>query len=481
MLCISVTPTSRTLARVDLLNASRQGDIIELCLDHLAKEPDFKELLDGVSKPVIISCKRKQDGGQWQGTEEERLTLLRQAIVAGPDYIELDLDIAPKVPRFGNTQRVISVTRLDRPEYDIDALFEEAVMHKADVIKFRWPTRTLDDAWPLLAAVSQRRGLPIVGQGIGRPELTFSLLAQKYESPWIYAALEKGMEDHPGQATVEELREIYSVNEIDRQTKFIAVAGFGELEEETVRVLNAGFRAVSLNMRCLPVEIDRLDRLGKMFDILKVRVLLANSELGTRLRSFIDVANEADAATGFFDVLLKQADGWHGFNTLRRSTLRRLEPKLREAFPHETMLNRRSALVIGNGGLGRTAVSILKERQAVIGLSGPDEKQAQAEAAELGIRHVPFQSLYDTHHDIVVLADSALQKGSGRMQFNPSYLRPDLFVIDFASLGSEHPLGAEARERGCYVVDGRQIWTDLLAARFKAITGENLSVHADNS
>src|SRR5262245_30090645 len=104
MICITVTPTSRTLAKADLLNAARHGDIIELCLDHFHKEPDVKDLITAVDKPMIVSCRRQQDGGKWQGTEEERLLLLRQAIVAGPAYIELDLDVAPNVPRFGKTQ-----------------------------------------------------------------------------------------------------------------------------------------------------------------------------------------------------------------------------------------------------------------------------------------------------------------------------------------------------------------------------------------
>ena len=101
MICITVTPTSRTLGKVDLFNAASMGDVIELCLDHLEKEPDVKDLISTVSKPIIVSCRRKQDGGQWEGTEDARLMLLRQAIVAGPAYVELDLDIARRIPRFG--------------------------------------------------------------------------------------------------------------------------------------------------------------------------------------------------------------------------------------------------------------------------------------------------------------------------------------------------------------------------------------------
>ncbi len=473
MICISVTPHSRVLAKVDLFNASHQGDIIELCIDHLVKEPDFKDLLSDVSKPVIISCRRKQDGGQWDGSEEDRLMLLRQAIVAGPDYIELDLDIAPKIPRFGKTQRVISFTRLDRPEYDIDSVFEEAAAQHADIIKFRWPTPTLEDVWPLLAAVSQRRAIPIVGQGLGRPELTFSLLGKKYDSPWIYAALEKGMEDHPGQCTVNELREIYRISDIDRKTKFVAVAGMGPSETATLQALNAGFQDLGLNIRCLPVVINNLERLAKMFDILKIHVLIANSSLGTRIQPFVEHCEDTDRRTRYLDTLLKQTDGWHGYNSLWRSLAKNLELALQHAFGQETHLNQRSALVIGTGGTSLTAIQALRQKQAVVSITGPDDKVAREMAETLQLRHVPFQSLYDVHNDIVVLADPEVQPGSGRLQMNPSYFQPHMLVLDLSHLPEEHPLTEEARLRGSRVFDSRQIWHAQIAAQFRAITGEN--------
>src|SRR5262245_10073893 len=113
MICISVTPQSRKLAKVDMLNAARQCDMVELALDHLIKEPNVADMIEGFEKPLIISCRRPEEGGKWKGTEEERLTLLRQSIVAGPTWIELEADIADQVPRFGKTKRLISITQRD--------------------------------------------------------------------------------------------------------------------------------------------------------------------------------------------------------------------------------------------------------------------------------------------------------------------------------------------------------------------------------
>ncbi len=474
MICISVTPTSRTLAKVDLLNASRQGDIVELCIDHLAKTPDFKDLIGDLDKPVIISCRRKQDGGHWNGSEEERLSLIRQAIVAGPDYIELDLDIAPQVPRFGETKRVIAFTRLDRPEYDVDSVFEEAIKHQADIIKFRWPTLTLSQSWPLLAAVSQSRSIPIVGQGLSRGELTFSVLGKKYNSPWIYAALEKGMEDFPGQATIHELNDIYHINDIDKKTSFIAVAGLGEAETETLKTMNEGFRKLGLNRRCLPMHIEKLDRLTKMFDILKIKVLVANAKLASRLQPLADHAEQQDRETGYFDLFLKRADGWHGYNTLMRVLRKKLGNILHVESEDGHVRKRSAALIIGTGSTAKTAIQILQKENVIVTITGPDEKQAQQLAEQMQARVVPIQSIYDMHSDLVFLADPALKAGSGRQQVNPSYFRPSMAIVDLCNIPVEHELIHEARGRGCDVLSSKELWEAQMKAQFKTFTGESL-------
>ena len=89
---------------------------------------------------ILVSCRRKEEGGQWEGTEEDRLKLLRSAIVAGPAYVELDMETAAKIPRFGETKRVISHTSLNEPLKNVDEIYEQAVALKADVVKFTWPT-----------------------------------------------------------------------------------------------------------------------------------------------------------------------------------------------------------------------------------------------------------------------------------------------------------------------------------------------------
>ncbi len=473
MICVTVTPVSRTLAKVDLLNAAGQGDIIELCLDHLAKEPDVKELISTVDKPVIVSCRRQEDGGHWKGTEEERLLLLRQAIVAGPDYIELDLDISPKIPMFGEVKRLISFTTLDEPETDIDRIFDDAAEHEADVVKFTWPTPTIDDAWPLLAAVSQKRKLPIVGMGLGRPEITFSLLGHKYGSPWIYAALEHGMEAHEGQATVFDLDEVYDFRGIDRKTVFVAIAGMGEAATITTKVLNAGFKQLGKHVRCLPVEIGDLKLLQRMFEKLHITGVLVFGDVGREIMPMAVHIDKQDFQSQYVDLLLNRKDGWHGYNTIWRSALTLLEAALGKTKSGQRPLDGRNVLILGSGGVTQAMAFAVTQRKGLVSVCGPDDKRSLQIANLMDCRHVPLQSVYDTLADVVIIADADLKCGQTRGCLNPSMLKPNMLVMDVSDPPIEHELMTEARDRGCRIIETRDVYAHQVAAQFKVLTGES--------
>ena len=476
MICITVVPESRTLAKADIFNAATQGDIIELCLDHLVKEPDVKDLLSVTTKPIIVSCRRRQDGGKWDGTEDERLLLLRQAIVASPAYIELDLDIAAKIPRYGKVQRVVSFTRSDKPETDIDGIFEQAAKANADVVKFSWPTPTIDAAWPLLQAVSGKRKLPIVGQGMGRAELTFSLLGRKCGSPWLYAALEKGMEAYPGQITVSELDDLYHWREITPQTSLIAVAGFGTSQTITTKVLNVAFREMGLNVRCLPIIPSNMGQLKKMLEMLKIKAVFVAGPLGRQLLPLAEHIDPQDANSHAIDLLLKRDDGWHGYNTLWRSGLKLLEQVLTKTSSSTTKkpLESRNVIVLGNGGIAQTMVYAVTQRKGLVSICGPSEKDSQEIATQNHCRFVPFAKLYETLFDVAILADPELKAGNAHGFINPALFRPQMTMLDVTAPPTENPLGKEARLRGCRTVSPRDIFADQLSTQFKALTGKEL-------
>src|SRR5438445_6424375 len=100
LICAIIGRTRHKMMQIEIQEAAKRGaKLIELRLDFLAKAPDFKRLLADKPCPMIATVRRRQDGGRFPGSEEERFILLRQAIVSGFDWVDLEMDIAKTIPR----------------------------------------------------------------------------------------------------------------------------------------------------------------------------------------------------------------------------------------------------------------------------------------------------------------------------------------------------------------------------------------------
>ncbi|RMG40437.1 MAG: type I 3-dehydroquinate dehydratase [Planctomycetota bacterium] len=477
MICITVNPSSRKLAKVDLLNAARQCDMVELCLDRFIKSPDIPDLLKVIDKPILISCRRPQEGGHWDRGEEDRLKLLRTAIVAGPAYVELDLETAAQIPRYGQTKRVISYTNLEQPVSRITPILERAAKVQADVVKFTWPVPTMETAWPLLGAVVKPRSLPVVGLGLGDAGITFSLLGRKYGSPWLYAALEKGMEAYPSQPTVSELDDVFHWRQIDSDTRFLGIMGYEPSMAPVVRALNRMFVESGHNLRCLPLADAQPENMKKILELLNIRVVVASPRAG---RSILAIASEHEESARLgrhADLLVLRDNGWSAYNGLWRAVIMAMETLLMKhsasAAASQKPLDRRNVLVIGSEGLGESVIYGLKRRNALISICNPDDKVAQQIAQKFQIRAVPHQNLYNTLADVVIFADFKLKLGEHTGRINPSFLRPTMYVADAAAQGLDSPIIQEARERGCRVAEPLDVLAQQTALVFKTLTGRD--------
>src|SRR5438876_813266 len=134
--CAVIGRTRHKMMQAEIQEAAKQGaKLIELRMDFLARSPDFKRLLNDRPCPIIATVRRQADGGRWTGTEEQRMMLIRQAIVAGFDYIDLESDIIEKIPRFGKVKRIVSYHNVQEVPEKLELIYEQMCAEDADVIK----------------------------------------------------------------------------------------------------------------------------------------------------------------------------------------------------------------------------------------------------------------------------------------------------------------------------------------------------------
>jgi len=479
MICISIAQESRRLVLVDMHNAAGQCDLLEVRLDCFAKAPDIKELLDHKPKPIIFSCRRPEDGGNWKGSEVDRQALLRQCIVSKAEYVEIEVDIADQIRPFPPTKRVITYTNIRETPGNIAEIYAQAQTKKPDVIKLATVARAPEEAWPLLHILAGAE-VPTVVAGLGKPGIMLSVLGKKIGAPWAYAALEKGMEAYPGQPTVRELEDIYHYRSIDRSTRFIGVTGFGEREYATLAVVNALLAAVGSNRRCLPLALGSIPLFHKMLDAVRLKGLIVDPEHhGSLLRiaaSLNPFAEQAQAA----DLFLRDNNKWRAYNMFGQASVAALEECMRARSSADAPLQGRVVMMVGVNTATRAVAAELKERGGMLILASHNKAAAQELAKSLECRHLAFEALYTTMHDVLIVCDQEkeLTKAKGRSSetgIRPGYLRPGMTVMDLtASIGNPAFL-RDAAMRGCQVVLPRQVLREELALQVRKITGQEVN------
>jgi 3-dehydroquinate dehydratase/shikimate dehydrogenase len=469
MICISIYQESRRFALADMLNAARQCDLLEVRLDKFGKAPEVGELLTAKPKPVIFSLRRPQDGGDWDGTEEERLAILRQCIVAGADYVEIELDVAGQVRKFGPTRRVISYTNLQETPAHIGEIYADATTKYPDVIKLVTRADTPEQAWPLVQILA-KAPVPTVIVGVGPSGLMLSLLGRMIGAPWTYAALERGMESYPGQPTVEALKSIYRYPEIDKKTRFVGVIGSGERERVVVAMINTALAHLQMHRRCLPIEVGDLKVFRKVCEAVRASHVLVDEEHRLAVRSIVTQWQGAAAHVRAADLIAPQGDKCVGVLILDRAVVSVLTSVLKQQYPGDNPLQGRTCLIAGINPLSKAVAQRIARHGGVLIITDRDRTAAGLLAQELQCRVIQYEALYSTLHDVLVYSGESGPAAARDKGLHAGYLRPGMAVVDLTSPLNLSPLLREAAGRSCLIVPPAQVLLEQTAQHFKLVT-----------
>jgi shikimate dehydrogenase len=173
------------------------------------------------------------------------------------------------------------------------------------------------------------------------------------------------------------------------------------------------------------------------------------------LASFDEVA----AALGAANTLVRDGDGYRGFNT---------DPAgVAGAFAKAGVdVRGRRALVLGAGGAGRAAAFALRGLGADVVLCSRTDGKAVAAAAKLGVAAAPWADRPSilAGRDVLV---SCL--ASDAEAVHPDWLRPGLVVLEASY--PEPPLTRAARALGCTVIPGEDWLLRQAVPAFRLFTG----------
>ncbi|HPC04214.1 MAG TPA: type I 3-dehydroquinate dehydratase [Syntrophales bacterium] len=217
MICLCLQPRSVSEAGRLLESSTGPACAVELRLDGM-ETPAVEGILPVRGRTVIVTIRKREEGGAFRGTEEERLRVLAGAVRLGADYVDLELSAGEKAAgglreeiarRGGQTKLILSFhdfSGTPAPE-TLRGIVLDARRMGADVVKTAVTARSLEDNLALidLLRFGAARGIPMAAHCMGEAGRLSRAAAPLFGSLFSYAAPSRGKETAPGQFTAHEM------------------------------------------------------------------------------------------------------------------------------------------------------------------------------------------------------------------------------------------------------------------------------------
>jgi 3-dehydroquinate dehydratase/shikimate dehydrogenase len=466
------------MVTAELQEAVKRGaKFIELRLDFLAKAVDFKRLLPYKQCPWVATLRRPADGGRWSGTEDERKMLIRQAIVSGFEWVDLEHDIAADIPRFRDVRRIVSYHNLTETPADLDDIYERMLQQDADVYKLSTTAQKPEDNVRLMDLL-RRAKKPTVAHCMGDIGFPTRLLSLKFGSPFMYAAFNKERGIAPGMPALEELRQVYLADRVTPNTEIYGVMGDPVGHSLSPLLHNRLFKHFGVDGMYLPFRVPRglLPGTLQSFDDLPVRgysVTIPHKEAAAILAKTSDAEVRSSRSA---NTLVRKGEGvFHAANTDYGAAVESIQhfisQRTQEGPPPQ--LNQLFVLILGAGGAARSVAHALHQAGGHIIITSRTADKAAALAEEVKARHVTWEARHSVTCDVVInCTPVGMHPNVDESPVHFSFLRPGLIVFDTVYTPETTMLIREAMARRCQVITGVEMFVRQAAKQFEMFTGK---------
>lgn len=237
----------------------------------LETEQLLKRLVAESPLPCIVTCRIAAEGGEYEGSEEDRARLYESLVRlrVPPRFIDLELRSAespefaaflaaihqPASPGALATSLILSIHDFTGRPADLSRrLVRLAGMDPSAVRKVAFLARSVRDNLELFDLMVDGAA-PTIAVAMGEHGVMSRVLAPKFGGLVTYASLGGGTETAPGQLTVKQLRRLYRFDAISRRTAVHGIIGWPVAHSLSPAVHNGVFAERGADAVYLPLPV----------------------------------------------------------------------------------------------------------------------------------------------------------------------------------------------------------------------------------
>ncbi|MDA1196546.1 MAG: shikimate dehydrogenase [Nanoarchaeota archaeon] len=387
MLCVPLTVTAKKEVTRFLCAANKHADCIELRLDYFRRKPDLKRLLARCRKPVIVTIRKRAEGGRYGFSSKDRLELYLDAIALDVAYLDVELSstsllnaVSTAITQSGSsTQLIVSFHNFRSTDnQELTRVYSAMKKIPGALLKIATHANSIEDNLLMfdLLKRAQKDRLKMIGLCMGDLGQVSRILGLRQGSYLMYAALGKG--SAPGQLMLREMKELYRVQITNPHI-------FGLVGNPVVHSTGYLFHNEQfVRKKKKALYVNFLVRDLKSF-LKSFRPLISGLSVTIPYKETIveqlDSVDKDATAIGAVNTVVRRGRKLRGYNTDFLGVLAALKG---------VSLKGKQVLVLGAGGVARAACYALMQEKAKVSVVNRTHSKAITLAERMGAEAVPL-------------------------------------------------------------------------------------------
>lgn len=454
-----------------------QVDAIEIRLDDAGDKLDLKKLTRVLKIPVIVTIRSRQEGGEWDRSLSEKIRVYQKAIQEGINHLDIEWresgEIIPQLPLTPQHQIILSHHTTTNEVDQLIHAFSEMLLAPADIFKFVYTARNLNDNLTALRLIEMARdkGVRYVIHAMGREGQLSRILGALRGNEFTYVSPNPQTPTAPGQLSLQEARNVFSLHQKSSTTQLIGLLGYPVEQSRGWKLHNRLLQRKRTqhaeqvgNFIYVNFPARNLDDFWKNWEPLinGVSITLPHKQ---DIISKLDFLSQSVEKSTVCNTAMKRNGKWWGFNTDFLAIC-----ELLEAYND---LLWEGVFVYGAGATSRSVITALKELGIQqIFLASRDEEKGSSLAEEFHVRYVP-KSEWKKWLFRTIIHTTPLGMFPNTQEMPPlESLLPDVkLVFDVVYNPAYTLLLQQAQKYGCQVISGEEMYVRQACHQFQIFSG----------
>lgn len=498
-ICVPVCETNAHDLAHTFARAAEVADVVELrldCLDEkqleLAK-PTIAAAISKRARPVVVTYRPSEQGGLRILTLPERLSFTEKVSAANSDgkvfdYIDVEADLVTLLSRRADHEEIgtagigihwnsviCSHHDFAGVPADLNDIYQRMASTPAHILKVAVHADDVTDCIPLfnLLARARSENREMIAIAMGDAGLATRVLGPSRGAFLTYGALDKESATAPGQVTADELRTLYRIHAIDRQTQITGLVGFPVAHSVSPLIHNAAFASAGVNAVYMPFPVRDLAAFFKRMVHPRtreinwpIRGLSITAPHKTEVMNYLDWIDPNAKDIGAVNTVVVESDTLLGYNTDAPAFVETLRQRFGE-------LGDARCALLGSGGAAAAALCGLRREGAKVTVFARDDQKGKALAERFGANWKHLGSSQFDGFDLVVNATTLGTSGSQELETpaTADQLRGARLAYDLVYNPLKTRFLNEARAVGCDGVGGLAMLIAQAVDQFSLWTG----------